>query len=792
MQALVDGRRPLSLQTRPTFWPIGSDQPTRLTANFKDDSYGWCSGPPEAGERDSNYQPLSNFHLFFRGFVPTHPGPTPSQPRGGVETLVKMSDREFSLVLDIGTLHNKDAVLAQISTESGRMLIANGLNDKDWVKLVDLGMAPLHLEYDMNPQDKIPVTVIGPQVHLWPQRLIDFQPCHLYYFYNTHQGVLDAMGNKAENSKVVFDKAQMRGACQINYNESHKAGFALHFEDPIARGEGPDYFEGILRSLLPALFGLGSSFNIHFLKKNPVLVLEGAANLGKTASARLNLSVGSTQEAFLSGSTSSAPAIQLLLGSFAELCILDDLEGRSKENRLVLGDYEGAATHTISHGATKRLAPLLITSNPNKTAREEKYVTGRTVVLKCTKRVYEEPAAAVTHLNDLIGMNQTQDSLDKPLTFLIGEYFKLYFDPVRIPASAELLANEGELPNISKDGKTTCKYIKLLAETCQEVKELTGKDWREVIGQSLLFMWAKAIDLIMHGEDSKWFDQGGSEAFFKDFLPKYLAECYDQPDVINTESQQDEENDMLSFMTNFLGPVLTTLQTRFDCQNQDTTWPDRLHYPEWPGDEVKEVRLVDSRKSKTAVFLWFTSTGLKEFKSSYGNHKHATCFVPLLQQNDGGVRSVRFYPGDVMHRGFCINVKHLPSGLVKRLFSLLVREDILPLLTGFGKQLDMEENGVRTEQAAILDEIQEHGQAMSMPGTLEEDVDMEDMGDQNTLSHPVETQSQPMPPASTVRKGRGEKKKADAKMGDGGEGNDQAGKRKRAAAPLFSKDKAFF
>ena len=29
-------------------------------------------------------------------------------------------------------------------------------------------------------------------------------------------------------------------------------------------------------------------------------------------------------------------------------------------------------------------------------------------------------------------------------------------------------------------------------------------------------------------------------------------------------------------------------------------------------------------------------------------------------------------------------------------------------------------------------------------------------------------------------------------MGDGGEGNDQAGKRKRAAAPLFSKDKAFF
>ena len=42
----------------------------------------------------------------------------------------------------------------------------------------------------------------------------------------------------------------------------------------------------------------------------------------------------------------------------------------------------------------------------------------------------------------------------------------------------------------------------------KEVKELTGKDWREVISQSLLFMWAKAIDLMLAGEQSKWFDQG--------------------------------------------------------------------------------------------------------------------------------------------------------------------------------------------------------------------------------------------------------------------------------------------
>ena len=84
MQALVDGRRPLSLATRPTYWPVGSDIPTRLTGTFK---------VGEDGCRDDNYQPVSNFRLFFNGFLTSHPGPSPSQPRGGVETLVKMSDR---------------------------------------------------------------------------------------------------------------------------------------------------------------------------------------------------------------------------------------------------------------------------------------------------------------------------------------------------------------------------------------------------------------------------------------------------------------------------------------------------------------------------------------------------------------------------------------------------------------------------------------------------------------------------------------------------------------------------
>ena len=64
-----------------------------MKVNYQDDSYGWCSGPPEDGDREDSYQPLSNFHLFFRGFLHSHPGATPSQPRGGILTDVKMSDR---------------------------------------------------------------------------------------------------------------------------------------------------------------------------------------------------------------------------------------------------------------------------------------------------------------------------------------------------------------------------------------------------------------------------------------------------------------------------------------------------------------------------------------------------------------------------------------------------------------------------------------------------------------------------------------------------------------------------
>lgn len=71
------------------------------------------------------------------------------------------------------------------------------------------------------------------------------------------------------------------------------------------------------------------------------------------------------------------------------------------------------------------------------------------------------------------------------------------------------------------------------------------------------------------------------------------------------------------------------------------------------------------------VYLWITASSLTQFMATYGNHKNVTCFIPLLEKNDGGVRSVRFSKGGSMHRGYTINVKYLPAQLVRRLFTLV-------------------------------------------------------------------------------------------------------------------------
>ena len=53
----------------------------------------------------------------------------------------------------------------------------------------------------------------------------------------------------------------------------------------------------------------------------------------------------------------------------------------------------------------------------------------------------------------------------------------------------------------------------------QDIRALTGRRWREVIGQAFLFMWPRVLDKWMADrKDSKWWAEGGSNAFYRYFV----------------------------------------------------------------------------------------------------------------------------------------------------------------------------------------------------------------------------------------------------------------------------------
>ena len=49
--------------------------------------------------------------------------------------------------------------------------------------------------------------------------------------------------------------------------------------------------------------------------------------------------------------------------------------------------------------------------------------------------------------------------------------------------------------------------IKMFKSTSQIIRAITGRKWREVLGHSLVFMWAFVFDDWLRGLESKWFDQ---------------------------------------------------------------------------------------------------------------------------------------------------------------------------------------------------------------------------------------------------------------------------------------------
>ena len=266
----------MRLKPRPKYGDREGRLFTRLA--YQEDSWGWSFGPE--AETMRNYTPLSTFRLYFEAFVPSHPGSTSHMPGGGVETLVKLSNKQYRVVLDVDSLMSKTAVLVQLTRQCPNgMFLATGLpdtgKDADWHTVVEGAMAPLLREFSRNGTEKEPVKYIGLQAQLLPQKLSNLEPSHIRYFFNNKDGVLDSRGVPVVNSMVVYDHSQMKGAKQIEYKPSGLKGFLAFLEAPLAYGHGSSYFEQVLTSGFPMLLGWASPFNMWYLKKLPTVILEG-------------------------------------------------------------------------------------------------------------------------------------------------------------------------------------------------------------------------------------------------------------------------------------------------------------------------------------------------------------------------------------------------------------------------------------------------------------------------------------------------------------------------------------
>ena len=412
---LINMAKPVRLRPRPAFMDKAQKVPTRLI--FSDTEWGFTWGSPE--NEDANATPLSNFRLFCQAFIPSHGGNTANQPGGGVEVTVKTAARQYQVILDADTLLNKNAVLAQMGRQcTNAVFIASGLSSSDWMFLIDKAMAPLLEEYGRNPSEKQPIKYIGLQAQLLPQKLSDLKESDVCYFFNQKDGVLDCKGDPLINSTLVFDPTQMRGVQQIDYEDSGLQGFLRFINPPLAPTcSGDPYFEYMLTAVFPFCYGWASPFNSQYLKKMPTLILEGEPNARKTTRARTALAAGSSSEAFFSGSSSIA-GIQEFTASFTMLTVLDDLESRRTEEKIVLIDYEQATTQTISGGGRRRKAPLMLTMNPQEKMRQHKFLSGRCIVLNCTKS-RNEPGNMFQILNDILSVNETVSTQEKPFKFLM-------------------------------------------------------------------------------------------------------------------------------------------------------------------------------------------------------------------------------------------------------------------------------------------------------------------------------------------------------------------------------------
>ena len=132
----------------------------------------------------------------------------------------------------------------------------------------------------------------------------------------------------------------------------------------------------------------------------------------------------------------------------------------------------------------------------------------------------------------------------------------LFFEKDLLPAKERKLLQDDAKFITEDDGLTCCLYLLHLGYASQvarhqnictvylycnvflkAIKEITGRPWREVLGQGFIFMWARVLDQWLKGVDSKWWDQGGSDAFYRSY--NHVGDAANDNDDFNCQKEKN-------------------------------------------------------------------------------------------------------------------------------------------------------------------------------------------------------------------------------------------------------------
>ena len=604
-------------------------------------------------EKVKNFRKQSTFRLEPSCLISHFP------PSVGFHCHYEVSKRVLPVTLETHKLMGKKYVMDTLGSSHKREFIMNWMSDADFSFLIEKTMDTFTTNFQL-AQSREPVRCIGQQVHLWPKKISDLTPNDIEFFFNNEEGVLDINAAKKVAPKVAYHEEALRGVSQILYQPSGEEGLLSFLSPPLASKEGGlTYWEGITCSVNLACWSFHGSYNKKLLGKQAAVIIGGDPNYGKTKEAQVALLISSDISHLYSKGTTSE-GLRDVGAKYSLLQVVDDNDSIKKESMLIITDFEGTVTLTVKNGAQVRLSCVAVTSNIYDVRRGDRFCTGRCILLKKEFKSYQEPEWCIQSINDAGALTSTLNGQEKPLDAMVRSC-KLYFHKVAVPQKYRAVADS--LKFISPDGETICQYVLWLTKTCQMIRDISGRSHREITMWGTYFMWGFWYDELTNDEpEHEWQIQGGSAAYYSEYLPRALAnaaDLYGAP----LQNPMDPETEIAAKRKSLEGFVTTICNWLRNCEGFDKN--------NSPGDQTVNVRLFFKRVEKK-VMVWFRHPF--SYETEYGT-EHGLGNFKAIFTAQGSTKEKTSVLG-VSRHGWAIPLVHFTYKTANRISKTLWRTDI--------------------------------------------------------------------------------------------------------------------